>query len=126
MDNMNWDKIAKDILEQEKILKTCNYPAPTFVLVTWNGGVYIGSIQEVAPEFSDEIVVLSKSSCELHSDLVSTIRKLEENRLELVAEDSLDLVGRQHVLRRLEDKLTYMTSEQTKYMAEHLPNIYEI
>ena len=126
MENADWEEVAKDILEQEKILKTCNYPAPISVLIIWNEGVYIGSIQDAAPGFSDEIVLLSKSSAKLPNDLVNAIRKLDEKRLELVAEDSLDLCGRQHVLRRLENRLVYMTSEQTKHMVENMPNIIEI
>lgn len=126
MDNANWEEIAKNMLEQEKMLNIYNYPTPISVLITWKGCVYIGSIQEVSPEFSEEIVVLSKSSAKLPDDLVNAIRRLDSERLELVAEDSLDLRGRQHILRRLEDELVYMTSEQTKHMTEHLPNIYEI
>lgn len=126
MDNANWEEVAKNMLEQEKMLNIYNYPTPISVLITWKGGIYIGSIQEVSPEFSDEIVVLSKSSAKLPDDLVKAIRRLDSERLELVAEDSLDLRGRQHILRRLGDELVYMTSEQTKHMTERLPNIYEI
>jgi hypothetical protein len=126
MDYVNWEEVAKNILEQEKILKTCNYPAPISVLLTWREDVYIGSIQDAAPGFSDEIVVLSKSTYRLPGDLVSAIRKLDEKRLELAADESLDLDGRQHILRRVGNVLIYMTSEQLKYMTEHLPNIIEI
>jgi Ribonuclease G/E len=126
MDDVNWEKIAKDILKQEEVLKACNYPAPTPVLVTWKDGIYIGSIQDVAPGFSDEIVVLSKSTYKLPSDLVNAIRRSDKERLELVAEDNLGLDGRQHVLRRLGNRLVYMTSEQTEHMVKNLPDIYEI
>jgi hypothetical protein len=126
MGNINWEEMAKNILEKEKILKTCNYPVPISVLITHKGCVYIGSIQNVAPELSDEIVLLSKSSYKLPDELVNAIRKLDEKRLELDAEDSLDLNGRQHILRRVENRLIYMTSEQTKHIAEHLPNVYEL
>lgn len=121
-----WEEMAKYLLEQEKRLKPFNYPTPTSVLVTWNGAVYIGSIQEVAPEFSDEIVLLSKSSCGLHSDLVNMIRKLDKDRLELLADNSLDLNGRKRILRRLGNRLLPMNSEQKKYMAENMPKIIEI
>lgn len=76
--DVNWEDMAIHILEQEKILKICNHPAPTPVLITWSSNVYIGSIQEAAPEFSDEIVVLSKSTYTLPGDLVNAIRKLDE------------------------------------------------
>lgn len=126
MDNINLEEGAKKLLEQWEMMKACNYPTPTLVFVTWKGGVYIGSIQDVAPEFSDEIVLLSKSSYMLPDDLVNAIRRLDDKILELVAEDNLDLEGRQHVLRRLEDRLQCMTSEQIEHMVKHLPDIYEI
>jgi hypothetical protein len=126
IDNSNWEKIAKNILEQEKIMKSFNYPEPISVLVTWDGDVYIGSIQEAAPRFSDEIVILSKSSYELDNDLVNMIRKLDKERLELIADNSLDLHGRQHVLRRLGGRLLRMNDEQTKYMVENMPHVIEI
>lgn len=126
MDNINWEEVAKYILEQEKILKAYNYPAPISVLVSWNGVVYIGSIQEAAPGFSDEIVILSKSSCELHNDLVNMIRKLDKDRLELFADSSLDLSGRQHILRRLGNRLLIMNHEQEKHMVENMPDVFEI
>jgi hypothetical protein len=126
MENVNWEEVAGYILGQEKILKTLNFPAPISVLVTWNGDIYLGSIQKVALEFSDEIVVLSKTTHRLPNDLVSAIRKLDTGRLDLVAEDSLDLDGRQHILRIVGNELVYMTHEQTKYITENIPNICEI
>lgn len=126
MSNIDWEVIAENLLEQEKMLSVYNFPKPISVLVTWKNGVYIGSIQIVAPRFSEEIVVLSKSTDKLPEDLVNAIRKLDDKRVELVADDSLDLCGRQHILRRLEDKLVQMTFEQTRYMTEHLPKVVEI
>lgn len=126
MDNINWEEIARYILEKEKILKTCNHPSPIPVIITWKDNIFIGSIQYMVPEFSDEIVLLSKSSYKLPDDLVKAIRKLDDKRLELGADEYLDLNGRQHVLRRVDNILRYMTSEQTEYIVEHLPNIHEI
>jgi hypothetical protein len=57
---------------------------------------------------------------------VNAIRRSDKERLELVAEDNLGLDGRQHVLRRLGNRLVYMTSEQTEHMVKNLPDIYEI
>jgi len=126
MNNINWEEIAKYILEKEEILKACNYPAPISVIITSKNNTYIGSIQNVVPEFSDEIVLLSKSSYKLPDDLVNAIRKLDSKRLELGVDESLDLNGRQHILRRVENILMYMTPEQTEHMVKHLPNIHEI
>lgn len=126
IDETNWDDIAKYILEQEKSLKYYNYPESTGIIVRWKSHVYIGSVQEIVPEFSKEIVLLSKSGYILPDDLINVIKKLDKERLELDADNSLDLIGRQHILRRLGNRLTYMTSEQTKYMIEHPVDIHEI
>lgn len=125
-ENINWEEIAKNLLEQEKLAKQYNYPKPISAIIIWKGKSYIGSIQEIAPVLSKEIVLLSKSSSSLDKELIKAIKKLDKERLELLADDTIDLEGRQHVLRRLDNKLVYMTPEQTKYMMEHLPDIVEI
>ncbi len=126
LSNINWEDIAKNLLEQERLTRQYNYPEPVSIIIIWKGNNYIGSIQKIVPGFSKEIVLLSKSSSHLNQELVSAIKKLDKERLELYADDTIDLEGRQHVLRRLDNKLVYMTTEQTKYMVEHLPDIIEI
>ncbi len=125
-DNIPWENIAKSILERENILKYYNYPEPTFVLIEWRNDVYMGSVQHIAPEFSDEIVLLSKSTRSIPVALVTSITKLDGERRKLYADESLDLYGRQHVLRMIESRLTCMTPQQTEYMMEYTPNITEI
>lgn len=121
-----WTEMARSILEQEKLLRSSNYPEPIGVIVKWDDIPYIGSIQEIVPEFSKEIVLLSKSQYVLPDKLMDAIRELDKGRLELVVDSSLDLIGRQHILRRLDNRLTNMTEEQTKYMIEHHPDVLEI
>ncbi len=125
-ENINWEEIAKNLLEQEKLAKRYNNPEPISAIIIWKGNGYIGSIQEIVPGFSKEIVLLSKSSYPLDTKLIGAIKNLDKERLELYAADAIDLEGIQHVLRRLDNKLIYMTEEQTIYMTEHLPNIIEI
>lgn len=122
----NWEPVARELLEQERLKKPLMHPEPTGVLIKWDGCTYVGGIQEIVPEFSKEIVVLSMSTYPLPIDLADAIRKLDPRRLELQADDKLDLTGRQHVLRRIENRLTYMTPEQTAYMLLHPPMIKEI
>lgn len=122
----NWDEIAKSILEQEKSVSPYNVPEPISVLVKWKGNTYIGSIQLIAEKFSKEIVLLSKSTYILPEELVGAIKKLDKERLELYADESLDLEGRQHVIRKLDNILTFMTTQQTQYMIEHPPQVQEI
>ncbi len=125
-DNIPWENIAKSILERENILRYYNYPEPTFVLIEWRNDVYIGSVQHIAPEFSNEIILLSKSTQSIPVTLVTSITKLDRERRKLCADESLDLYGRQHVLRMIESRLMHMTSRQTEYMMKHAPNITEI
>lgn len=126
MDNINWEEIAKYVLENENILKSRNYPVSISVLVKWKNSIYIGSVQYISQEFSMEIVLLSKSTSRLPDDLVNEIRKLDKKRLELNADDSLDLIGRQHIIRILGNNLVRLTSEQTEYMTKHPPRVLEI
>lgn len=121
-----WKEMARSILEQEKLSKFYNYPRPTSAIIKWNDLVYIGSIQEIVPEFSKEIVLLSKSRYILPDKLMNAIRELDKGRLELIADSFLDLIGRQHILRMLDNRLTNMTEEQTKYMIDHPPDVREI
>ena len=130
LEGINWKDIAESLLEQEKFIKQYNYPEPIGVIIVWRGNNYIGSIQKILPGFSKDIdiVLLSKSSSPLCDKLIDAIKKLDNGRLELYAEDTLDLEGRQHVLRVLENenKLVYMSEEQTQYIYRHLPDIIEI
>lgn len=121
-----WEEVARNLLESERQARRYNVPEPLGVVLTWGNGQYIGSLQEIALNYSKEIVLLSKSSKPMQTPLVEAIRKLDQSRLEVTADQTLDLVGRQHVLRRLENNLTNMTPEQTEYVARNLPQVHEI
>lgn len=95
-----WELVAKSLLQVEKSGKPKNNPKPTGVFVTWRGSTYIGSIQVIVPSFSKEIIVLSITSAPPPVKLVDAMKKLGPGRLELTADDMLDLTGRQHILRR--------------------------
>ncbi len=122
----NWEPVAREFLEQERLKKPLMHPEPISVLIKWRDYTYVGGIQVIAPEFSKEIVVLSMSTYPLPIYFADAIRKLDHGRLELTADDKLDLIGRQHVLRRVENRLTHMTTDQTAYMLLHPPLIHEI
>lgn len=124
--NQNWKDMAKSLLQYEKSIKTMIYPEPIRAIITWKNDIYIGHIQEIVPEFSKEVVVLSKSSNPLQKELIEEIRKLDKERIELYVDDNLDLEGRQHIIRRLDNRLTYMTRQQTEYMIENPLLVNEI
>ncbi len=121
-----WEQVARDLLQLFDSKKSLASPEPVVVLIKWNNSTYIGSIQVIVPDFSKEIVVASKSSKPLPFKLAEAIRKLYPEMLELSAYYMLDLTGRQHILRRVENRLTVMTLEQTEYMRLHPTVITEI
>lgn len=122
----NWEPVAREFLERERSKMPLMRPEPAGVLIKWQEYTYVGGVQVISPEFSEEIVVLSMSTYPLPIYLADAIRKLDPGRLELEADEKLDMTGRQHVLRREGNKLTYMTPEQTAYMLQHPLQIYEI
>ena len=121
-----WEKAAGKLLAEEKRMRLYNNPEPTGIMLTWRNGSYIGHIQIPAPEYSKEVVALSKTSKPLQDGFAKAIRKLDPGRLELVADDELALTDRNHILRKLENRLTKMTAEQTAYMIANKPEIYEL
>ena len=119
----DYDSMARRLIDMAKSMP--NFPKAQFVLVKWRQGEYFGSIQQTYPQFSD-VFYLSKTSKPLPSELTNSIRKLEPSVINMKADDELDLEGRAHLLRRLEDKLTHMTPEQTRYAEENFINIIEL
>lgn len=120
-----YEQAAKKLLELEKTKRVAFKPEPAGVLVVWHGHTYIGSILVISPEFSDEIVALNKSTTAIPTEFEIAIRKLDPGRICLAADDSLDLTGRLHLLRRVENRLTIMTPDQTVYMLHNLSSIQE-
>jgi hypothetical protein len=124
--NYDWDELAKRFLEGERSTLLITIPPSFPIFLYWKFNAYIGSLQEPFPDYSREIVLLSKSSNSPNSDLIKAIKKLDKKRLEVTADSELDLTGRQHLLRRIGPRLTIMTPEQTEYAHSHLPPIIEI
>lgn len=125
MVDYDWDHLARKFLDMERKKLETNNPHSTPLNVYWKGRVYVGSIQEIFPEYSKEIVLLSKGSYPADHNMINALNRVHKERLEVTADNELDLTGRQHVLRRLKTKLTRMTSEQTKYAEKNMPNIRE-
>lgn len=123
---INWEDMAEEILKKEKLTNMFTCPKSISANIYWKNDFYIGSIQEIVPEFSKEIVLLSKSSKHYPEELAQTLRRLDMKRPELFADENLDLEGRQHIVRRINDKLMYMTPDQTIFMTNYPMTVFEI
>lgn len=93
------------------------------IIVEWRGEIYIGVIQQVAPEFSHEIVFLCKSFYP-KANFEGILR--DSNIKSLHADGELNLSGRYHLLRRDGDELKSLTPEQREYMSKFMARIYEL
>lgn len=125
MNQPDWYQVARNYLTQEKRSSSRNIPPTIVALIEWKGQTYVGGIQEVAPEYSKEIVLLSKSSHPIPKELKNAIAELDKDRLSLSAGTMLDLEGRLHVLRRVGDRLQQMTAGQMHYMERQPKTIVE-
>lgn len=119
MENMDWEGAAKNLLKNVEKLKL--YKENDIVIFKWRGDNYFGEVQKI----SGEIVMISKTSYSLQKEFVDAIIKINPEITKLVADNKLDFTGRIHILRRINDRLTFMTPEQTYYMAENPINVIE-
>ncbi|MFP3946838.1 MAG: hypothetical protein ACLFVI_08040 [Archaeoglobaceae archaeon] len=97
---------------------------PETALIEWRGEIYVGQVQEIASEYSKEIVFLTKT---FHPKArYEHILKRGGKLTSLYADDSLELTGRYHLVRRTGDELTSLTSEQREYMDKRMLRVYEM
>lgn len=121
-----WRRVAENLLKGEAEKAKLSFPTPAGIILQWKDKYYFGSLQEVAPEFSPEIILLSKTTRPIKSGLVEAILEIQPERLRIIADHYLDLEGRTHILRRIGQRLTKCTPEQTKYMINHPPRVAEL
>jgi hypothetical protein len=123
----DWDLIARDMLERQRQITELNVSNPvTGIFLMWRNGRYFGALIEAAPDYSHEIAYLSKTSKPIPQDLYFAVKRLDSDRLEAIADNELDLEGRHHFLRRVENRLTILTPEQLQYIKDHPEDIVEI
>ena len=120
MAGKNWDEIAREYIESEKINLAKQSPRGDAVLVEWKGQVYAGSVQKIEPEYDKEIVLLSKTSVPIPNELQKAILKAQPKRIKLNADNSLDLEGMLHIVRMSWEKLGIMNPEQLRHMQGNL------
>ncbi|MFQ5850876.1 MAG: hypothetical protein ACE5JU_09845 [Candidatus Binatia bacterium] len=103
-------------LAEEKERMARQKPAGIPAFIEWRDDTYVGSIQEIAPEYSREIVLLNKSPQPISEEFKNAILALDKNRLQLKAEPMFDLRARIHILRRPEERLMGLTEDQQEYL----------
>ena len=123
MVSQNYDFLARRLIDDARNRPA--FPAVELGIIEWRDNPYFGHIQHVYPQ-QQEIVNLSKTSRPIPQALADSIKRVEPTILQLKADDFLDLEGRQHILRKLEDRLTIMTPEQTRYAMEHPIRMVEL
>ncbi|MBI4170223.1 MAG: hypothetical protein HY514_00875 [Candidatus Aenigmarchaeota archaeon] len=111
----DWRNIARDLLRDEKKMGR-HYPMTMGVLVEWQRDTYLACIKEIAPAYSREVVLLRKGPDPMPDELIDAIIEKDPERLQLYADDSLNLNGAQHVLRRLGNVLACLTREQSDHV----------
>ena len=119
MIEIDWEGAARNLLEDVGKLKL--YRDNDIALFKWIGDSYFGGTQKI----SGEIVLISKTSYPLQKEFVDAIIKINPEITQLIVDDKIDFTGRSHVLRRVSDRLTFMTQEQTHYMVENPINVIE-
>ena len=121
----NWDEIVRKMLPELEREIAQQQPPGYKILLDWNNNWYMGSLQHIAPEYSDEIVLLSKSTNPIPLGLMDAILRAQPKKIKIQADNKLDLEGRLHVLRKKEGKLEIMTANQLSYVQNQRVTIKE-
>lgn len=100
--------------EKERMAKMQPAGIPTFI--DWRDHTYVGSLQEIAPDYSREIVLLNKSPQPVSDEFTNAVLALDKNRLFLKVEPMFDLRARIHILRRSGKRLMGLTEDQQEFL----------
>ncbi|MFQ5846588.1 MAG: hypothetical protein ACE5IQ_02825 [Candidatus Methylomirabilales bacterium] len=100
--------------EKERMAKQQPPGIPAFI--EWRDNTYVAGIQEIAPEYSREIVVLNKSPQPVSEEFKNAVLALDKNRLRLRAEPMFDLRAGIHILRRVGERLGGLTEDQQEFL----------
>ncbi|MBI5390752.1 hypothetical protein HZB02_04630 [Candidatus Woesearchaeota archaeon] len=123
--NPDYGSLARTFLEKEKQNLAQQQPPGYGILLIWREQSYVGSLQYIMPEYSNEIVLLSKSSSPIPSPLIDAILSLQPQRKQISADQGLYLEDRLHVMRLVKEKLTPLTPDQIMYAEAAMPLILE-
>ena len=100
--------------EKERMLRQKPPGIPAFI--EWRDNTYVGSFQEIAPEYSAEIILLNKSLQPVSEEFKSAILTFDKNRPCLRAEPTFDLRASMLLLRRSGDRLMKLTRDQEDFL----------
>jgi hypothetical protein len=103
-------------LADEKERMARQKPPGVPIFIEWRDQTYVGSIQEIAPAFSREIVLLNKSPQPVSEEFKKAVLALDKSRVRLRVEPMFDLRARMHILRRSGDQLMGLTEGQQEYL----------
>ena len=116
MNEPDWKGIAKNLVQDMNQQLEMQVPKGYSIMLYWKEGFYVGSLQHIAPEYSNEIVLLSKSSRSIPEELKDAILQEDSERETITAGVNLNLEGRLQIFRKVEGRLLPMTSDQLVYM----------
>ncbi len=86
------------------------------VIIEWRNQTYLGSFQEIAPEFSREIILLNKFPQPISEDFKNAILAFDKNRLCLEAEPRFDLQAGTFLLKKSGERLMSLTTDQEEFL----------
>ena len=118
MPETDWDAVAKKIIDSGEQSLAQQQLRGYSVLVEWRENFYVGSLQHIAPEYSDEVVLLSKPLQSIPLQLKEAIIRARPQITKVNGVAGLDLEGRLHIVRKVNDQLEIMTSDQLDYMRQ--------
>ena len=120
MEQAPYKKAAERYFALESENLSLQQPVGYGIILEWRDRSYVGSIQHTVPEYSNEIVLLSKTSSPAEPALRDAIVAIQQGRPVLAVDSALDLEGRVHILRKVDHRLAKMTPSQTEYMVNKI------
>ena len=109
------DSQRRDMVEfnlaQEIAQRPFIFPDATYVIIHWQGESFVGAIQHL----DKTIVILTKALSPSPESYLDIVREFDEGRLELVADDALELEGKVFTLEYDEDARRVFAMDQAKW-----------
>ena len=118
-ESIDWGQRAKNILKLESDTKASLDSGIECVFLRWGKGIYNAGLKPVLPEYSKDIVLVTKTEHSLPNELKGEIIKLDPKRLEFMIDESIDVSGREYMLKKQGINLVQLNKEESEYVAKH-------